>query len=154
MRLLICRDCRSIEELPDYDGPVEYDVVLDDLSGRHLYPNGERHFGNLATVLDEEWANPVYKQKIVEQIASKTTGMEAEFYATKDTYAEDAAKCFNRHGRPDGSCGEYQDSRKRIGNPTKFGWQALPKVYLCHFCPVHSWVKTQERAQLGMYKEH
>jgi hypothetical protein len=153
-RLLICRDCRSIEELPDYDGPVEYDVLLENLVEAHVYPNGEKHFGNMATAPDAEWADPYMREQIVKQIASKTTGMESEFYATKNTYAEDALKCYSRHHRPDQGCIDWQDSTKRIGNPSKMGWQVGPKVYLCDFCPVASWVATEQHHEQGLYKEN
>jgi hypothetical protein len=155
-RLLICRDCRSIEELPDYDGPPEYDVLLDNLVEAHVYPNGEKHFGNMATTPDAEWADPYMREQIVKQIASKTTGMESEFYATKNTYVEDALKCYQRHRRPqEEGCNDYRDSKKRIGNPSKMGWEVGPKVYLCDFCPYHSYyVMTEKRHQAGLYKEN
>jgi uncharacterized protein YlaI len=158
LRLLICRDCRTIEELPDFDGPPEHDVLLDHLTEAHVYPNGEKHFGNLAVVPADQWRDPSMQQAIVKQISSRTTGLESEFYATKNTYEEDALKCFKAHHRPKGSCGEFKDERKRLGNPHKelaANWRNHPfKVYLCDFCPVKTWVDTQERAQAGLYKEN
>lgn len=158
LRLLICRDCRSIEELPDFDGPPEYDVLLEHLTEAHVYPNGEKHFGNLAVVAIAQWRNPDMQQEIVRQIGSRTTGMDSEFYATKNTYEEDALKCYRQHGRPEGSCIDFKDERKRIGNPHKElarNWHDHPfKVYLCQFCPVASWVATQERHKAGLYKEN
>ena len=151
-RLLICRDCRTIEELPDYDGPVDYDVLLDHAVEAHKFPNGEAHFGNLATVSDEQWRNESTRQQIIAQIRSKTTGLESEYYATKNTFEADAIACYNKHRRPDEGCIDWKIDKKRLGNPTKVGWQAGPKVYLCDFCPCKSWVKTQERWQQGLYK--
>lgn len=157
IRLLVCRDCRTIEELPGYDGPVEYDVLLDTAVERHIFPNGERHIGNLMTVEDRVWSDPSAKAEIVKRIAEKTTGLNSEFYATKNTYEEDALGCYSRHGRPTDGCSEYHDERKRIGNPTKelaANWHNHPfKVYLCDFCPVKSWVLTQERYKAGLYRE-
>lgn len=151
-RLLICRDCRTIEELPDYEGPVEHDVLLDHAVEAHTFPNGERHFGNLATVGDAQWRDDSTRQQIIDQIRSKTTGLEGEYYAAKNTFEADAMKCYNQHRRPDEGCIDWKIEKKRLGNPTKIGWQAGPKVYLCDFCPVKSWVKTQERWQSGAYK--
>jgi len=152
LRLLICRDCRSIEELPDFTGPVEHDVVLDHAVEAHRYPNGEAHFGNLADVEESDWRDPSRQAEIVKQITSKTTGLESEFYATKNTFEAEALKCYAKHRRPDQGCIDWQNSKKRLGNPSKMGWQVGPKVYLCDFCPVRSWVDTQKRSQAGAYK--
>jgi len=156
VRLLICRDCRTIDELPDYDGPPDYDVLLDNLTEQHQYPNGERHFGDLATVADHEWSDPYMREQIVRQIAKRTTGMESEFYATKSTYTEDALKCYTAHRRPTlegGGCNDYRSDRKRIGNPTKYG-QMMRKVWLCDFCPYTTTVTTAKRHARGLYKEN
>lgn len=152
VRLLICRDCRTVEELPDFTGPVEHDVVLDHAIEAHRFPNGEPHAGNLADVGAEEWRDESKRQGILKQIASKTTGLESEFYAAKNTFQEDALKCYARHGRPSEGCIDWEDSKKRLGNPTKLGWTAGPKVYLCHFCPVRSWVDTEKRWKAGQYQ--
>lgn len=153
MRLLMCRDCRTIEPLPDFDGPPEYDALLDHMVEAHKFPNGEMHVGNLAQVPDEDWKNPERRQAIIQQATARTTGLESEFYATKNTFEYDAMKCYGQHGRPDEGCIDWRDDKKRLGNPTKFGWQVGPKVYLCDFCPVRSWVATQKRHAAGMYKE-
>jgi len=152
VRLLICRDCRTIEELPDFTGPVEHDVLLDHAVEPHKFPNGEPHFGNLADVDEVAWRDDSQRQQIIDQIRSKTTGLAGEFYATVNTFEADAMKCYSRHNRPDQGCIDWKIEKKRLGNPTKLGWQAGPKVYLCDFCPVKSWVKTQERHQAGAYK--
>lgn len=156
MRLLVCRDCRTIEPLPDFDGPAEYDVLLEQLSSAHRYPNGEAHFGNLVRVAEEEWNEPASRQKLISAIQAKTTGIEGEFYATKLTFEDDAMKCFNAHHRPTEGCIDWRDSKKRLGNPTpavRKNWRHNPlAVYLCNFCPVASWVATQERLERGEYK--
>lgn len=151
--MLICKDCRSVEPLPDYDGDPDHDVLLDGLIEAHVFPNGEKHYGNLASVPDDQWNNPNYRSEILKQIAKRTTGLEGEYYATKCTYENDAMNCYSKHGRPTEGCIDWEDSKKRIGNPTKVGWQVGPKVYLCGFCPVKSWVDTQKRWKAGIYKE-
>lgn len=153
-RLLICRDCRTIEELPDYNGPVEHDVLLDHAVEAHRFPNGEQHFGNLAVVEDAQWHNDSTRQEIINRIRAKTTGLESEYYATKATFHDDALKCFAKHGRPELAvgCNDYRSDKKRLGNPSKMGWQVGPKVYLCQFCPYESEVVTAKRWEAGQYK--
>lgn len=157
VRLLICKDCHSIEELPNFTGPPEYDVLLEGLVQNHRFPNGEEHVGSLAVVEKEEWDNPTYKEaitkKITEQFSGGTTGFESEFYASKNTYQADAMECYNQHRRPE-SCIDYKDSSKRIGNPSKMGWETGPRVYLCQFCPYETVVITEKRHKRGMYKEN
>lgn len=154
IRLLVCRDCRTIEELPDYEGPADHDVILDHMVEQHRFPNAEMHIGNLMRVEKRVWENPSAQAEITKQIASQTTGLDTEFYATKKTFEEDALKCYTAHHRPDADCGDYRNDKKRIGNPTKVGWELGMKVWLCDFCPVQSWVNTQERHQTGAYKEN
>ncbi len=153
LRLLICHDCREVIELPDFTGPPEYDVLLDQAVSAHRFPNGEEHVGALADVEKEKWDDESVRQEILKRIGKpeKETGFGGEFYAAKNTFAEDAMKCFNEHGRPKQGCIDYKDERKRLGNPTSEGWRQGPRVYLCDFCPIKTWVVTQQRSAAGMY---
>lgn len=155
VRLLICHSCRTIEELPDYQGPAEYDVILDHAVEAHRFADGREHLGKLAAVDETAWRDPGRRNAILDKIreATKSTGLPGEFYATKNTYQEDALRCYGRHHRPKEGCIDYCDSDKRIGNPTKAGWQAGPRVFICQFCPVETWVQTQVRHQKGLYKD-
>lgn len=158
IRLLVCHDCQSIEELPDYHGPPEYDVLLDQAVEAHRFPNGEEHIGVLTDVETRHWNNNSTRAEILKQIGrgkkpGEAEGAGSEFYATSNTYQADALKCYGKHGRPEGGCIDWQIDKKRIGNPTKAGWQIGPKIYLCDFCPVATWVKTQQRSQAGAYDE-
>lgn len=154
-RLLLCHTCRSIDELPDYSGPPEYDVLLDDAVERHQFPNGEGHIGKLAQVETKDWEDNAKRAAILEKIKEAvegSTGMPSEWYATKNTYQADAMKCYGDHHRPREGCIDYCDSSKRLGNPTRAGWEGGPRVFLCQFCPVETWVRTQVRHQKGAYK--
>lgn len=140
--------------MPDYAGPVEGDVVLDDLVNRHpRFPNGEPHKALLMRVEEKYWNDVSARKQILAELGL-THGLGDEWYADKCTYEEEALRCFNNHSRPKQGCIDWQDDNKRIGNPTKIGWKAGPKVYLCNFCPVRSWVDTQKRHAKGLYKEH
>jgi hypothetical protein len=79
------------------------------------------------------------------------TGFDPQYYEDKNTYVEDAAKCFTAHRRQI-PCIDWHSDKKRIGNPTKLGWEAGPKVYLCDFCVVRSSVDTEKRHQAGEYE--
>jgi len=155
IRLLICHSCRSVDELPAFHGRPEDDVLLEDLIARHVFPDGNEHMGKLAEIEEADWRDSYRRNAILEQIKAaveKSSGFPTEWYATKSTYQDDALKCYKKHGRPDQGCIDYCDSKKRIGNPTRSGWQAGPRVFLCHFCPVETWVRTQEQWQRGVYK--
>lgn len=163
MRLLICLNCVTVEELPDFKGDnPEEDVLLEELAGRHAGPKpidgskvtkrldfgpDERHFGNMLHIEDEVWGNPKYRDEILAQIKSGTTGFESDFYATKNTFVEDAGKCYNAHQRPKDFCIDWHNKTKRLGNPLK-GSKA--KVFLCDFCVVASRVNTA-KAESGIW---
>ena len=140
IRLLKCNDCKSTEEVPDFEGPAEYDVLLEHLVQRHRHPNGEEHIGQLLRVERKHWDSPKIKREILSKMWLGTTGFDPEFYASKSTFQEDALKCFNQHQRPSEGCIDWKNSEKRLGNPSKLGWERGPKVYLCDFCPVRAHV--------------
>jgi hypothetical protein len=151
MRILICLTCKSLEELPDFDGPAEYDVLLEGLIDRHKFDNADRtpHLGNLIAIDKKDWEDKKKREEILVQIktalAGGTTGFDPEFYASKNTYQADAMACFNSHKRPAAGCIDWHNDDKRIGNPTKVGWQIGPKIYQCDFCPVRAWVDKKKQ---------
>jgi len=145
VRLLRCVDCKSIDELPPYSGPAGQDVLLDNLlQSKHIYASGTTHEVTLLTMSAKLWNDKTIQPRIVKQLsAGGSQGLDeldADYYATRNTYQEDALACFSRHARPKEGCIDYENPDKRIGNPTKEGWQSGPRVYLCNFCPVQSWV--------------
>lgn len=156
MRLLQCHTCRTLDAFPDPPRGVDphnispgEDPLLDELVARHK-TNGMEHIGNLIQVPDEHWNNTETRKEIVAQIGSGKTGFEEEFYATRDTFTEDALKCFAEHHRPE-RCIDWLSDRKRLGRATPEGkaWakqnQKAPSTYLCHFCPVASKVAQAKR---------
>lgn len=181
MRLLICKTCKTIEQLPDYTGPLEQalvpspdgnlierlvppegaDVHLDYLTEPHR--RGE-HEGNLVQVPDEQWAVEQVRADVVRQIqeamAGGTTGLDPEAYALKDTFQEEALKCFAAHRRPQNGCIDWHDRSKRIGN-SLLDWSERKllkkegitpkKQFLCDFCPVASQVQGKKFEKEGLY---
>lgn len=195
-RLLQCRDCGTVEILPDVLGDQvnasSHDPLLERLVNGHQGPlnddqqvrrikNGlgrsreiipdEPHFGTLYTVPPDDWncpGDPEKEQRVRNTILRKLwpedKGFPPEFYATKDTFREDAGKCYERHGRPGSAKGPYacvgfQDNSKLL---TDEGWMRRGRdsgqpnrqpIYLCTFCPYQSVVTTRIRMQRGDYSE-
>jgi len=160
IRLLVCRTCKSIDELPDFDGPEEYDTVLQVAVERHQKP--EPHLGLLMKFPLKYWARPDVKTEVMKQISEGSSGLDVfgtNFYDTKSTFHEDAMKCYNLHMRPTTSCGDYKSDKKELkpgtANERKaegLGEHRGPKVYLCDFCPYKMQVQKQAFNAKGLYK--
>jgi hypothetical protein len=162
IRLLVCRNCKTIEELPDYDGDPAGDLLLNISIERHQRP--VEHIGLLMKFPLKYWAVPKVQAEIIKQIKGGSEGLDAfqtNFYATKMTFAEDAMRCYSEHNRPKGQCADYKSDKKLLKPDTakerkdagmdKPGATG-PKVYLCDFCPVKSFNMTQHNKEKGLYK--
>ena len=147
IRLLVCRTCKSIDELPPYDGPEGGDVLLEITVERH----GENHIGTLYNVPALHWQSKTMNAAIREQVTNGATGLDAfgtNFYATRMQFHEDAMTCFGQHNRPKGQCPDFRSEKKRLLPSTKAERKEVgladpknapgPKVYLCDFCPVRT----------------
>ena len=145
VRLLVCRTCKSIDELPSFDGPVEQDVLLEITVDRH----GSEHIGTLYNVPMLHWQSKTMKAKIIDQLTNGSAGLDVfgtGFYATRMQFHDDAMKCFSQHQRPKGQCSEFHADKKRLLPDTKLDRKDVglsdpknapgPRVYLCDFCPV------------------
>jgi hypothetical protein len=167
LRLFICNLCQTIEELPTFKGKPDDDVLLHGLLERHghktMSMGGERPDAKIGIVWRDDWQDPAYRRSIIEQIRSQEghTGLGDEFYATRDTYTEEATKCFAKHGRPSlqPGCIDYRSRSKLLGNTlqddedlrelTVIQKENLSgtrqKIYLCNFCPYHAMVESAVR---------
>jgi hypothetical protein len=67
-RLLICHDCGTIEPLPWFDGPTEYDDTLNYKDSFHKFDPDHWHRRALAEVPTEQWNKPSHRDEIVRQI--------------------------------------------------------------------------------------
>lgn len=165
IRLLVCTDCKTMDELPDFEGHPEDDTLLKISVEKHRWPSGTEHVGNLFRVPLKFWANPKVKDSMVKQIISGVSGgmddLEAGWYDTKSTFQEDAMKCFQKHLRPAGRCPDWQHSSKELipktaaerkdagmAAPGKTG----PKTFLCSFCPASLYMHKQVRELRGQYR--
>lgn len=107
---------------------------------------------------DPEWRRKAVLKKMWAMLGGEHSGYPEEFYASKDTYREDAGLCYQRHGRPGyekgpDACIDYNSDAKRL---TDSQWRArhpeTGDVFLCAFCPYQSVVMTRKRAQRGDYE--
>lgn len=165
VRLLSCGDCRTVEDLPDYQGDPAGDIFLHDALSKHVNPDGSPHaHGKLMDVETKHWLLPSHRESILKRIqeVSGHTGLDPDFYAAKATYGEDALKCFARHNR-NPKCSDYkgrskvltpatQALRKELGIPKYNSNNPSQNRYLCEFCPVHSVVMADARWKAGQYK--
>lgn len=159
IRLLVCRTCKTIEELPDWEGGHETDVLLQISVAKH----GESHIGNLLRFPFRYWVVPKVKDAILQQIREGSTGLDVishNFYQTKSQFGEDAMSCWGLHNRPKGQCEDYKSEKKLLKPPTsaerkEAGLDAPgktgPKVYLCDFCPVKSHNMRKYNEEKGLY---
>lgn len=173
MRLFMCLTCESIEELPDYTGPVIWDPeykrevpIADDLLEYLVAPHkrGE-HRGQLLHVDDKDWNDKTKREGILKEIkegVSGHTGMDPEAYAVRNTFQEEALKCFSAHRRPQDGCVDWHDKSKKLGNSMltyeeksdakKFGLKRQSPRFLCDFCPVASQVEHKKSIAQGLDK--
>jgi hypothetical protein len=161
IRLLICRDCKTIEELPDYEGRPEEDTLLIIATERHQRP--VEHTGNLLKFPLKYWARPDVKEEILKQIKQGAgAGLDVfgtSFYETKSQFHEDAMSCFALHMRPSSGCSDYKTERKELKPGTAKDRKDLglsastkAKVFLCDFCPAKMHYQKKSFTEKGLYK--
>lgn len=161
IRLLVCRTCKTIDELPPFAGRPEDDVLLQITVDRH----GPEHIGTLYNVAELHWRSATLREEIRKQVtAGGSSGLDVfgtNFYATRMQFSEDAMQCWREHLKPKGQCPDYGSEKKRLLPNTaaerkdagmkKPKESSATKVYLCMFCPVHSYNVTQQRKASGAY---
>lgn len=161
IRLMVCRTCKTIDELPPYQGPPEGDVLLQLTVDRH----GSEHIGLLVNVSALHWNSKTMRAAIIEQIQQGSTGLDVfgtQFYETKMQFAEDALSCWASHNRPKGQCPDFRSEKKRLLPKTaqdrKDAGLESPsasnatRVYVCDFCPVRIYNERKAREEKGLYK--
>ncbi|TKK84651.1 hypothetical protein FDA94_28975 [Herbidospora galbida] len=165
IRLLFCGTCGTVDELPFYDGPAEYDTTLEYLiSSRHTTESGQTHIAALplGIIAKSEWENPTYRKAILDEAnkvmaAGGSDGLGTKFYDTRNTFSADAHSCWKYHGRTK-NCGDYRSDRKKLIPDTKelrkeagLSTRPVSNTFLCDFCPYHSIVMQRQRAAAGTY---
>lgn len=166
LRLLICNNCVTVEELPDYDGPERYDHWLNDtIKANHTENSGTTHVGNLVRVEQSDWLNQEYRRGILAEIhhgiapPGHGEGLGQAFYDTKSNYLDDAMHCWRvDHGRTL-NCEDFRSDKKRLLPDTKaerkdlgLDMKTAPNTFLCDFCPYNTIVEQKKREKAGQYK--
>ena len=169
LRVLVCNRCRTIEELPTFDGDnPDEDFLLADLIERHgheqLELGHERPEMKVFEIESRFWNDNATRREVIEKIRSEEghTGLGDTFYHTSDTFRTEAVKCFKKHRRPtpETGCSDYRSKSKRLGNSLlgqddvgdlSFSEKALVQdmskqrvSYLCDFCPYHQAIMSRE----------
>lgn len=156
-RLLVCRTCKTIDELP----PASEDpnnVLLQITVERH----GEDHIGLLYNVPAIIWMSEKMRPAVIEQIQGGSTGLDVfgtNFYATRMQFGEDAMACYSQHNKPKGQCPDYKSEKKVLKPGTARDRRDAglssepsgPKIYLCDFCPVKSFNMQKRNETKGLY---
>jgi len=159
--LYICFPCKTLEEIPDYNpAEADRDTRIGYLVDSHLrkHPSFEDRnvveWCSLGSVETSYWNNAESQKQIRDKVLENhgLTGFDAEFYATQDTFKQDAMKCFQRHHRPSYTegvgCQDYLSSskelkpdtaveRKAAGMPS-YDQTKIRMSYLCEYCPYHA----------------
>jgi hypothetical protein len=107
------------------------------------------------------WKDPEYRKGITKKILESDgrTGFDESFYDIQNTMKDDAAKCYQSHGRPayksntQPKCGDYLSHNKEIKPDTSkerksagigsYDDSKVRKSYICEFCPYHQSVRSE-----------
>lgn len=145
IRLVVCRNCRTIDELPPFVGNPADDVLLELTVEKH-----KDHIGIMYNVGALHWHSKTMKEAIIKQIQDGASpGLDifgTGFYETRMTFAEDAMACYKKYNRPKAGCVDFRTEKKRLLPGTDAERKEVglgkskdaggPRVYLCDFCPV------------------
>jgi hypothetical protein len=161
VRLFVCRTEQSIQQIPWYpfNAPPEHDDTRNYLLQLHA-----GHVVDWGDVLESQWNNPRQRVQITKEIvramgAGEGEGLGAEFYSVKDTFKDDAMKCWKAHNRTT-DCGDWHNDNKRLyidtrGDRREIGLsvknQDRPNTFLCDFCPMASIIQGRIGKSKGMH---
>lgn len=149
VRLLQCRTCKTIEELEDFQGRPEDDTILNVATERH-----HDHVGAMFTVPIALWLDDRVRQSIIAQVSEGSKGLAEivpDHYEVRNTFLEDAMKCYKAHNRPKEGCSDWHKSSKELLPNTRAERKAEglplrptgPRRYVCDYCPVRSYYQSK-----------
>lgn len=145
--------------MPDFEGAPEHDTVLEYAVSQH--PD---HVGNLYRVPIGYWLTDAIRSKVIDQIKGGSKGLrelDPTFYEVRNTFKEDAGKCYQQHNRPTGACAEFRSDKKALrpdtnaerkdaGLPLLTRNSPGPKTYLCDFCVVRRFYERKSNEEKGI----
>lgn len=125
-----------------------YDPLLEDLVGRHGHGRPDTDVMQFIKVFPVDQAT-YEKLDVVTELKKELSKQTGHFFEESTYYRDEATKCYNSHGNPEGSCIDYLDDSRRIGS------SKIPKKYqtfLCHLCPIQqSYINVEIRRKAGLY---
>ena len=166
VRLLFCHSCRSVQAVPEFFGPVEYDDLLNARLAEHTFADNRSHELVVGDIEEAQWDKKTVQDQVIGQMAQdmgyvppgSATGLGPTFYAVKATYEQDALICWKAHKRTL-DCGDYRSDKMRILPDTKGERKDLglsPRrqpQWVCSFCPVQTVKDTKRNAAAGNYDD-
>jgi len=101
IRILICKTCKSIQPLPDFEGNSDHDETLHARVAEHQYPGSRPtrgHDMDLGRVSERSWNDPGKRQQMLREIGQNVglgsgDGLGIELYDIKGNFMDDAMKC-------------------------------------------------------------
>jgi hypothetical protein len=168
-QLLVCGDCHTIEHVPAFYGPPEYNMPLRARLANHsveLADGISTHPLAITTVNAKLWAeNEDFRKYITKAISAATktgdVGLGDANYDLKSTFQEDAMACWRGEHNRTQNCEDYRSDKKRLVPPTRgerkeLGMETRSKhipsnTWLCNYCPYHSIVEDRVRKAQGFY---
>ena len=160
IRLLLCHVCKTMDEIPDYEGNPDNDDTLSTIVHRHAMKHPDRmNSGQLLKVNQKDWDSPSTRAAIEKAISESAghTGFDTSYYETKAVFQEEAMTCWKKHNRTT-NCGDYKSKGKLLqpGTNAERKSEGLARyqsnTYLCQMCPMESLVISAARKKAGMYK--
>ena len=146
IRLLICYTDKSVTPLPwcGENPQCQHPGCLEPLEYRLGEHTGHRV--GLADVEENQWEDPYKREVITGQIAEyaqgtgQGSGLGEQFYEVRDTFADDAMRCWKKHNRTK-DCGDWKTDKMRLYPDTRADRKELgldpktrPSSSLCDFC--------------------
>lgn len=171
--LLVCYQCKSIEEIPyvksgNYLGDGKYDQSDNPFLRVVVEPHEkDGHMGRLIDIPTVAWiGRPDIKEATLKKIKEQmlqggSSGLDVlgtDFYDVKANYSVDAMSCYDLHMRPKGQCPDYKSDRKVLTPKTNAERKdagldkSKVKIYLCDFCPVKMYNQKRAYTERGLYE--
>jgi hypothetical protein len=168
MRLLKCIKCRSIEEVPEYEGPeggkntAEFDLTQKFFTDQHVSKGCTREDFITIDLPKRFWIIPKVKESIIAQLNDGAQGLDVfgtNFYNVKANFTADAMNCWMKEHAQTNDCADYKSDKKLIKPDTakerlEAGLEKEsrgPKVYICDYCPVKSIVQKKAFTKKRLY---
>ena len=163
VRLVFCHTCSSVNQIPDYKGPPEYDHYLRYITDQHQ-TEGHPHRGAMARCKDTpdmiNAAIDEMENNVNEVRAGAGAGLGQAMYDLRDNNNVEAMQCWKRHSRTR-DCADYRSEPKRLWIDTKADRRDAgmstrredrPNIWLCDHCPVHSIIQQKQNQAAGLDK--